>query len=224
LSNLAGGPDGRCYATWIDLRSGRSQIYGALSRDGGKTWEANELVYESPEGAVCECCHPSVAFNPHGDLVVMWRNFVKGSRDLWSATRRMESDTFDKAVKQGSGTWKLEGCPMDGGAIFALDNGSFASVWRRDQAIYLSRQPTQEQRLGIGTQPVGVSAKGGVFIWWQQGSNLMHTTSAETNSPKVFAKDAKYAAAATSPKDGSVVVVFERMIGQRKSIFAEVIR
>lgn len=223
LSDLASGPDGRCYATWLDLRSGQMEVYGALSRDGGRTWGANELVYRSPEGSVCECCHVSAEFNLRGDLVVMWRNALGGARDLWAATRPAGSDRFGAAVKQGTGTWKLAACPMDGGAVFAATEGGFANVWRRDRAVYLSLVPTKEQLLGPGTQPLGVSTRGNIHVWWQQGRSLMHATSAKSYAAEIFAKEATYAAAATSPKNGSVVVVYERQVGTRKAIFAEVI-
>ncbi len=224
LGNLAAGPGGRFYATWLDLRAGSTQIYGALSRDGGKTWDANELVYRSPDGHVCECCHPSAAFNNRGDIIVMWRNALKGSRDLWAATRRADSEHFEPPAKQGSGSWKLDGCPMDGGAIFAQEDGSFASIWQRDQGVYLSTTPAKEQRLGSGKQPLALVAQGTLHAWWQQGAHLLHATSAKAYTAERFAEDAKFAAATVSPKDGTIIVVFERTVGQRKTIFAEVLR
>ena len=32
----------------------------------GAAWSKNALVYRSPAGNVCECCHPSVAFGLRG--------------------------------------------------------------------------------------------------------------------------------------------------------------
>ncbi len=224
LHNLAAGPKGQLYLTWLDLRSGKMEIYGALSSDSGKTWGANERVYHSPDGHVCECCHPSAAFNAKGDLIVMWRNWLDGSRDLWTAERLAGKSEFGPATKQGEGTWKLSGCPMDGGATFALDDGSFATAWRRDKSVYLALTAGSERRIGEGTQPVALLAKGAVHIWWQQGSDLMHVTAASPATPTLVASGAKFASAAASPKDGSIVVAFERTIDQRKSIFAEVFR
>ncbi len=224
LGNLAAGPQGLFYATWLDLRSGATEIYGALSRDGGKTWGTNELVYHSPDGHTCECCHPAAAFNSRGDLTVMWRNALNGSRDLWTATRPAGSANFEPPAKQGSGTWKLSGCPMDGGAVFAQADGSFASTWQREQEVYLSAAPGDEHLLGDGVQPLALSARGVTHVWWQQGSKLMHATGGSSDAPTVFAKNAKFAAAAASPKTGTIVVAFERTIGQRKTIFADVLR
>ena len=224
LGNLAAGPEGRFYATWLDLRSGTTEIYGALSRDGGKTWGANERVYRSPDGHVCECCHPSAAFNARGDLVVMWRNWLEGSRDLWLARRANDQVKFEPAVKQGTGTWKLNGCPMDGGAVWALDDGSFASVWQRDGGVYLARMGGAERLVAAGKQPISLMSRGVVHVWWQQGTDLMHTAIGATEPPSVVAREARFAAAAVSPKDGTIVVAFECVLNQRKTIFAEVQR
>ena len=224
LGNLAAGPQGLFYATWLDLRSGATEIYGALSRDGGKTWDANERVYHSPDGHVCECCHPSAAFNSHGDLVVMWRNWLEGSRDLWVAKRPAGSTKFEPPVRQGTGTWKIAGCPMDGGAVFAKADGSFASAWQREGGVYLALASGEELPVSGGKQPIALTSHGIVHLWWQQGADLMHTTSGGTESPAVFAREAKFASVAASPKDDGIVVVFERTINQRKTIFAEVLR
>src|SRR6266542_4335057 len=37
-----------------------------VSADGGKTWSKNKIIYQSPDGSVCECCKPSVAFGENG--------------------------------------------------------------------------------------------------------------------------------------------------------------
>ena len=223
LGNLAAGPAGLLFATWLDLRGHATEIYGALSRDGGKTWGPNELVYHSPDGHTCECCHPSAAFNARGDLAVMWRNAVNGSRDLWTAVRPAGADHFDPPARQGAGTWKLNGCPMDGGAVFPQATGSFASTWQREGKVYLSRGPGDEHRLGEGTQPVALTARGVVHVWWQQGADLMHAAVGTPGAPTVFAKDAKFASAAVSPKDGAVVVAYERTVSQRKTVMADVL-
>jgi len=54
-------PDGSVYALWLDMREKGMRLYGAASKDGGLTWGRNALVYASPGGTICECCHPSLA-------------------------------------------------------------------------------------------------------------------------------------------------------------------
>src|SRR5207244_1783591 len=63
LHDLALAPDGLLFVTWLDLRSGKTELWGASSRDSGKSWSANEPVYRSPDGAICQCCHPSALYD-----------------------------------------------------------------------------------------------------------------------------------------------------------------
>ncbi|KAJ3054740.1 hypothetical protein HK102_011471, partial [Quaeritorhiza haematococci] len=47
----------------------------------------------------------------------MWRNSLKGARDLFLADSSDGGRTFSPAEKLGRGTWPLNACPMDGGAV-----------------------------------------------------------------------------------------------------------
>lgn len=61
LHAMAAGERGAMCCVWLDLRDSKTEIYSAVSKDGGKSWGTNICVYRSPDGSVCECCHPSVA-------------------------------------------------------------------------------------------------------------------------------------------------------------------
>ncbi|MBI1791756.1 MAG: exo-alpha-sialidase, partial [Acidobacteria bacterium] len=125
----AGG--GVVFATWLDLRSKGTRLYGAHSKDGGATWSANVLVYESPEGKICECCHPSAMVDSKGVIYAMWRNNLAGSRDMYVARSTDGGHTFSRAEKAGTGTWVLNACPMDGGGLALGPDGKVVSAWRR---------------------------------------------------------------------------------------------
>ena len=60
-----------------------NQLYGARSADSGGTWSKNVMIYESPEGTICQCCHPTAIFTDNGGVEVMWRNALAGSRDFY---------------------------------------------------------------------------------------------------------------------------------------------
>ncbi len=45
---------------WLDLREKGTVLYASKSMDHGETWSKNILVYRSPDGSICECCHPSI--------------------------------------------------------------------------------------------------------------------------------------------------------------------
>src|SRR6478752_5388265 len=47
LHSMAAGGNGLLFATWLDLRSKGTRLYGASSKDGGATWSRNVAVYES---------------------------------------------------------------------------------------------------------------------------------------------------------------------------------
>jgi hypothetical protein len=135
LHALAAGPKGVLFATWLDLREKGTRLMATISRDAGLTWSSNFPVYNSPEGNICECCHPSVAIAADGAIHVMFRNWLGGSRDMWVATSRDHGKSFS-AKKVGEGTWVLNACPMDGGGLAVKTNGEIVTAWRREQKIY----------------------------------------------------------------------------------------
>ena len=60
---------GALFAAWLDKRGKGTQLYGARSTDGGATWSKNIPIYKSPEGTICECCHPSIAIDAAGQIL-----------------------------------------------------------------------------------------------------------------------------------------------------------
>lgn len=166
LHALAAGPDGKAFCAWLDLRNSRMEIFGAASSDGGKTWQPDTLVYRSPERSVCECCHPSVTFAPDGTLYVMWRNQFKGNRDMYLIASKDGGATFGKAVKLGRESWSLNRCPMDGGAVAAMADGSASTIWMRNGMVLGTSAKDAERPLDAGVQPWCASGPGGLFAVW----------------------------------------------------------
>jgi hypothetical protein len=199
LHDLTAAPGGKAFVTWLDLRSGRMELWGARSSDGGQTWSRNELVYRSPEKSVCECCHPSALFDATGRLAVMWRNSLSGNRDLWLGTGEPGTGAFSSG-KLGTGSWKLDACPMDGGDIIAFGNGSFATVWQRAGEVFYCEPGSPEVRVGKGRQPVAVAYEGRAMVVWQEGNRLMISRDAASPSlePRALAVEARYAVLITA--------------------------
>jgi len=83
LHTMVAGGQGVVFAAWLDLRLKGTRLYGSTSHDGGATWSPNTLVYESPSGSVCQCCHPSAAVDGQGRIFVMFRNSIDGNRDMY---------------------------------------------------------------------------------------------------------------------------------------------
>jgi hypothetical protein len=155
------------FCAWLDLRNKRTEIMGAAWNGRDKTWSENRLIYRSPDGSVCECCHPSVTYGGDGSLHVMWRNSLDGNRDMYSVVSTDGGESFERAMKLGAGAWPLNACPMDGGAIAARSKSEAYTVWRRDKTVYLtSGRDRPEQKLGEGEQPwLALTASGPLPCW-----------------------------------------------------------
>jgi hypothetical protein len=181
LHGMAAGGDGMLYAAWLDDRSiqdgpRRKKLFGASSRDGGKTWSKNTLIYRSPEGPdakICECCHPSVGIDSHGRIYVMFRNNLSGARDMYLAHSDDGGSTFSAAQKLGEGTWPINACPMDGGGLSIDREGNLISVWRRQDTIYVDRDGQPEAIVAKGKNPSLVSGKDGIYLAWSSPSGLL---------------------------------------------------
>ncbi len=107
LHGLAAGPDGSVHVVWMDHRERKGQqVWGSRSTDAGVTWEADRLIYTSPEGnGVCPCCAPLVACDPKGGVHVMCRNELDGARDMYLLSSNDGGRTFTAARKLGDGVW-----------------------------------------------------------------------------------------------------------------------
>ena len=150
LMALAADKQDNFYAVWLDLRKdSANNIYFSSFQKGGKSWAKNRVVYTSPDEHVCECCKPSLAVSG-SKVAVMFRNWVNGSRDLYTIVSENKGQHFSDATKMGEGTWKLKGCPMDGGGIAFDDSGAIHTVWRREAAIYYCRPQQKEVMIGNG--------------------------------------------------------------------------
>jgi hypothetical protein len=212
LHAMASAPSGDLFCAWLDLRNKGTRIFGSVSRDGGATWSENVLIYTSPDGSVCECCHPSVVYDGDGILHVMWRNSLAGNRDMYVATSRDGGGSFAAAPKLGSSSWQLKACPMDGGAIAANTAGELVAVWRRDRDICLVRTSLAiERRLGTGEQPWIAVDKSGIYaVWLEKLGGKLWLTGEADDRPTKLADAANFPVVAASPTgQGPVVVAWE---------------
>ena len=142
--------DGKAFAVWLDTRgNGQNKIYGAKSTDVGRTWSKNFMIYTSPDNTVCQCCKPSVVVKGN-NIYVMFRNWLKGNRDMYLIQSNDGGNTFGQAQKLGTGDWKLNGCPMDGGGLTINSKGTLQTVWRREGKVYSSMPGLAEREIGEG--------------------------------------------------------------------------
>jgi hypothetical protein len=162
--SLASNDKGEVYAVWLDLRNNhKNKIAGAKSFDGGKTWSKNKIIYNSPDGTVCECCKPSVVMKDRM-VVVMFRNWLKGDRDLFITTSIDGGSSFDKVKQLGEENWKLNACPMDGGGLTINNENTINTVWRREGDIYTCEPGKKEIKITTGKQCTIAGNNNGNFI------------------------------------------------------------
>jgi hypothetical protein len=158
-------------AILLDLREKHIAIYISISLDVGISWSKNMLIYDSPDGTVCECCKPSLAMKDNR-IYVMFRNWLRGSRDLYLVQSNDAGHSFGEAKKLGNESWKLDACPMDGGNLVLDDEGP-QTVWLRKSTIYACTPGQAETALGEGRSCTVESTKGKEFYAWSEKGNVI---------------------------------------------------
>lgn len=170
------------------------KIYIASSDDSGRTWSKSKMIYESPDGSVCECCKPSI-ISDKDDLIVMFRNNINGSRDLHFTKSLDNGETFSPVEKLGTGTWKINGCPMDGGGLVIDKSGKLKTIWQREGEVFVSNSSITEQKIGLGRSPSIAAKDEQLYIVYSKGGDIMSIDSdssvptkiGDGTSPKVLA-------------------------------------
>jgi hypothetical protein len=205
---------------WLDDRNGGAEVWSRISRDGGVTWEPEQLVYASPEGHVCQCCVPSVAVSGDGQIAIMWRNSLAGARDLYATVSKDGGRTFAPARKLGDGSWTLNACPMDGGALVWNPRGEPEAVWRRELTVYQSDLWHKENLVATGAaQPLlAYGPHGRVLAWESEGSLMLQPPS---GTPFPFATAAR-SACLLPLADGRLAIAWEDVSGKLPNLRFEV--
>ncbi|MGV3484857.1 MAG: sialidase family protein [Planctomycetaceae bacterium] len=222
LHAMAAGPDGAIICVWLDLRSKRTEIYASTSTDGGLKWSGNALVYRSPAGSVCECCHPSVVIDAEA-VHVMFRNSIGGNRDMYLATSGDKGKTFGPARQLGVDHWSLFACPMDGGMLVVDGDGKAFTAWRRGGELFFTSDDSHlEQPLGLGEQPWIANTPDGITAVWTEGRlGELRIRNLSKPAARTLYSVARDPVIASSPDGGApVIVCWESLKGERGSVMA----
>lgn len=214
----------RVAAAWLDQRDSDTELWAALSNDGGATWQPDARLYRSPDGSICQCCAPSLAFGPKGELAAMWRNSLGGARDPYLALSRDGGRTFAEAAKLGTGTWKTEACPMDGGSLAFLRDATAApmTVWRRESQLFIARPGEPERNLGEGKDAaLATTALGPVTAWRSKAGLMLQLPGA---APRLLDAQGAAPCLAASPDGSFAVIVWESGGGAQRVLKAEIAR
>lgn len=200
LHTLAADGRGNLFAAWLDKRGHGTALYGAWSSDSGATWSKNVKIYESPDGTICECCHPSAAFDASGGLDLMWRNVLNGSRDFYLIHAGAQRQ-FGKPGKLGVGTWKINACPMDGGGLVHAASKTF-TVWRRMDDIFIAEPGQPEVKIGVGKDVTTAASGNKIYAAWIKGEQLVVWTSGKQ---KIIAGPAAFPNLTALPGGGALL-------------------
>lgn len=171
LMSIAADHDDNFYAVWLDIRNDKhNKICFAKTTNKGLSWTKNKIAYTSPDKTVCECCKPGIVVSD-SKVIIMFRNWLKGSRDLYLLQSDNKGTNFNKPIKLGNGTWKLSGCPMDGGGITLNDKSGINTVWQRQGSIYHTKPGEPENEIGKG-RGCSITDPKSPIITWQDGTKL----------------------------------------------------
>jgi hypothetical protein len=163
LMHIASDMQDHFYAVWLDTRIAKNNnIYFSSLTPKSNKWSRNRLAYQSPDGHVCECCRPSIAVDG-SRVAIMFRNWLMGSRDLYLVRSDNKGITFGAAQKLGTGTWKLNACPMDGGGLTFNTDHSISTSWKRQGKLFYAKPDNDEVEIGTG-RDCSISSLGGQSV------------------------------------------------------------
>ena len=79
---------------------------------------------------------------------------------------------FSAPEKLGTGTWKLNACPMDGGGLVTTQTG-IVTVWRRDRSLFFDRPGSPEIEIGEGTDVSISASRNGLYAIWTTPAGIV---------------------------------------------------
>jgi hypothetical protein len=147
--DIAVGPDGVVYVSWIDSRvraehdrlqsangdgahAGHGgegpgpEIRMAKSTDGGRTFGPSVVVAEN----ACPCCRTSLAVAADGTVYLSWRTVLEGNiRDVVVAHSGDGGATFTTARRVSEDDWVFDACPHAGSSLTVDQAGRLHVAW-----------------------------------------------------------------------------------------------
>ncbi len=177
---IANGDDVQAF--WIDTRNmGEKDTAGAawraVSRDGGRTFAADQAAYATE---VCPCCQLAAATVGKSVLMASRMTYAGGTRDSAVGEAARADGPFAPRVRVGEGQWKIDGCPLKRTAIAAADGAVYTVAYtggREPAGVYFSRSTDGGRTFGapllmhpgaaVSDAPTVAAAAGGkVFVAW----------------------------------------------------------
>ncbi len=123
---------GEVHTFWIDSRdmppgSDKAAIYGAVSRDDGKTFERDRIIIKSDVCACCQVTAAAGAAEADGTTYLTWRNiFADGSREIVIVKSTDNGKSYSAPIRLMDKKWMIDGCPLKPAAV-AIDGKN--NIW-----------------------------------------------------------------------------------------------
>lgn len=177
-------PNGDVHAYWIDTRHMKSDkdngaIYGVVSRNDGKTFEAERAVFMNE---ACPCCQLGVTFAPDSKVYFSMRSvFADGARDGTVARSEDGGKTFGHRVRVSDQSWNIKACPLKPTTLMTDKDGRVFAVWfageMQPTGVYFARSEDggktfgSRQRLHAEAKQsdhaqIAIGKDGRVFVAW----------------------------------------------------------
>ncbi len=219
LHAMAASDDGTLWCVWLDLREKGMQLFAAKSVDQGATWSKNQLVYRSESGSVCECCHPSILADQNS-VHVLFRNSLKGNRDMYLISSEDRGESFGPAVRLGLEHWQLNACPMDGGMLAWNHDKQISTVWRRDRSLLVTgSNPGRETFLDAGDQPwIASDGEGFYKVWTSKRDGDLFLLRPEMDKSENIGKNASFPVVTGNSKSKTTWIFWESRTGNSVSV------
>jgi len=132
--------------------------------------------------------------------------FVSNSSD--------DGQTWSPAVMVGQKHWKLDVCPMDGGAMSNDDQAQTFTIWRSGDSIYRLKLGHAETNVGVGVQPWLYAGQGVYCVYLKQRPGALMMVKG-IDQPRAISHDADDpVVAGPASGDGPVVAVWANSKGE----------
>ncbi len=219
-------PDGSVYAYWIDGRHIKGEgdngsIYGVVSRNDGKSFEPDRLIFRDN---TCPCCQLWVAFSPDSKPYLSLRRVGSdGSRDSAIARSDDKGKSFSEPVPATPNKWMINACPLKPATMAVDKNGrlfvAYYSAGEKPPGVYLTvsedsgktfaKPQALHPEAKVADHPgVTVGPDGVIYVFWDAkvGEERRTYVRLSTDHGKTFGPTSEYGAASGSATYPSMVV------------------
>lgn len=123
--DLAVGPDGSVYVSWLDSRGPATDVRISSSTDGGRSFSPDVVV----AAETCQCCRTALVATERS-VYIAWRHlYADNVRDIAFARSDDGGRSFTSPTRVRNDGWSIDGCPHSGPSIAVDAGGAIHVAW-----------------------------------------------------------------------------------------------